>query len=140
MDDGLAPPQPATTRTATRTAAASANDSIYAAVLRLKRAAAEAEEVVHGWTVSVKPREGTTQTDIKLVSPDGGKFFSLVSIRKELGIADARAEELHREAGDDARIVRAPADAEAPPPKRAKTSSEPAAPNSRLFQRTSGAR
>ena len=40
MDDGLAPPQPATTRTATRTAAASANDSIYAAVLRLKRAAA----------------------------------------------------------------------------------------------------
>ena len=93
MDDGLAPPQPATTRTATRTAAASANDSIYAAVLRLKRAAVEAEEVVHGWTVSVKPREGTTQTDIKLVSPDGGKFFSLVSIRKKLGIADARARE-----------------------------------------------
>ena len=40
-------------------------------VLRLKRAAADGE-VVHAWTVSVKPREGTEQTDIKLVSPDGG--------------------------------------------------------------------
>ena len=69
-------------------------DEIEAVVGRMRHAKLDAEEVVHGWVVRFKIRQGGVTGDIKITDPIGGPpIASMVELRRRLNVPKVAAKQ-----------------------------------------------